>query len=240
MIGIMTAYLSVPMLIGAYFLPQVQKYMRIAAMRTSCHLGRVLVLTYDDGPGPDLTPKLLRLLASHHAKATFFLLGRRAEKHHEIASDIANAGHELACHSQDHLNAWKTSPWRALRDIAAGYRSLAGWIPANAIFRPPCGKLTAITALALRLRGAPIGWWTIDSGDTYAVLPDPQAIVHAVQRDGGGVVLMHDFDRSSSTHGTRSDYVLGTTKRLVELASEEDYQILTLGELLKCRCPTTS
>lgn len=204
-------------------------------LRRLCKRNRCLVLSYDDGPGSEFSVRLLDLLQTHGQRATFFLLGMRVARHPEVVDRIAAAGHELGCHGQDHINAWQASRVNALEDISAGYETLSRWLPPNAPFRPPNGKITAATWFALRRRGAPICWWTVDSGDTHAVLPDPQSIVEQVQRDGGGVVLMHDFDRDPATREERSAYVLTVTRLLLELAQREGLTVRTYGELLRLR-----
>jgi peptidoglycan-N-acetylglucosamine deacetylase len=82
---------------------------------------------------------------------------------------------------------------------------------------------------ALKRRGAPIAFWTIDSGDTWATLPDPQSIANRVAREGGGVVLLHDFDRSAN----RQRYVLRSTELLLKTSRREGLVIQLFGSLCK-------
>jgi len=95
------------------------------------------------------------------------------------------------------------------------------------MFRPPYGKMTLPTFLAIRRRGAPIWWWTIVSGDTSNVLPKPREAADELVRQGGGVVLMHDLDRTKE----RNDFVLETTATLLDVAKRESFQIKRLSEL---------
>jgi hypothetical protein len=122
----------------------------------------------------------------------------------------------------------------------AGYRTLAPWVSPAGLYRPPYGKTTLATWWAARRRHARLAWWTVDSGDTHAVLPAPQTIVEAVRRDGGGVVLMHDFDRSPQTRAARHAHVLNTTAQLLELARAEGLTPCSLGQLLQCLRPTST
>jgi peptidoglycan/xylan/chitin deacetylase (PgdA/CDA1 family) len=62
-----------------------------------------VAFTFDDGPNPDLTPRLLDLLDSHAARATFFLIGRNVERYPRLAAEIAARGHEIGNHTQNHL-----------------------------------------------------------------------------------------------------------------------------------------
>ncbi len=203
-----------------------------AKLRRAAVRSGALVLSYDDGPGMFLTPRVLEVLAECGARATFFLLGMRAERAPETADSVVRAGHEVGCHGQEHVNAWRAWPWRAARDIEVGYQTLARWVAPDAIFRPPCGKMTPLTRWQVWRRGARVGWWTIDSGDTHERLPDPRTVVDAARRDGGGVVLMHDFDRSEETQRERSEYVLTVTRMLLEMSRREGYRVATLGEVM--------
>jgi peptidoglycan/xylan/chitin deacetylase (PgdA/CDA1 family) len=212
--------------------PMVYRRLAAARLRTQCR-GH-LVLTYDDGPGPDLTSPLLELLSKHGVKASFFLVGFRAERFPQACDEIARAGHDLGCHTQWHRNAWKLTPWRGLREIDQGYETMTRWLDEQAPFRPPFGKLTTWTWLALARRNAPVCWWTCDARDTASAMPDPNAIVRRVINDGGGVVLMHSHDRGRD----RQDYVLDVTERLIAAAKEHDLKILPmmqLGQVARCR-----
>jgi len=179
-----------------------------------------------------LTLRVLELLAQRGARATFFLLGRRAQANPSAADAVAAAGHEIGCHTHDHLNAWKTTPGRSTADVQRGYETLARWLPERCLFRPPYGKITPWTSRVARRHGSRLGWWTIDSGDTWQTLPSVQSVVDRVKNAGGGVVLMHDFDRLGDDANERAEFVLAVTTGLLELADEIGLRVEPLGELL--------
>jgi peptidoglycan/xylan/chitin deacetylase (PgdA/CDA1 family) len=158
------------------------------------------------------------------------MLGQNAKKHPEIVDRVVRAGHEVGCHSDQHLNAWKVLPWKAVGDITAGYESLSPWVHAQGMFRPPYGKMTLPTFCAVRRRGASVKWWTIDSGDTQAFLPRGEEVVETLLKHGGGVVLMHDRH-----DGERSDerdcFVVDVTNVLLDVAKRESFEVVRLGEL---------
>jgi peptidoglycan-N-acetylglucosamine deacetylase len=81
--------------------------------------------------------------------------------------------------------------------------------------------------LSVRRRGAQVWWWTVDSGDTYATLPRVKQVANTVRRDGGGIVLMHDLDRTKE----RNDFVLELTAALLDVAQQESYQVGSLRDL---------
>jgi peptidoglycan/xylan/chitin deacetylase (PgdA/CDA1 family) len=212
-----------------YVSPHGVRLLGEARLRARARRTRSLALTFDDGPGPELTPKLLELLRAHGARATFFPLGMRAELAPEVLDRVAAEDHEIGCHAQSHVNAWLAWPHAVVADVAAGFRTLARWLPPRPLFRPPHGKLALSSWLAARRRRARLGWWTLDSGDTHPELPPPDAIVRAVARASGGVVLLHDFDRGPERVG----YVLEVTRRLLELARAEGLSVVPLGALVR-------
>jgi peptidoglycan-N-acetylglucosamine deacetylase len=218
---------------AAYLSPQVKRFTGSNSLRSICSASRSLVLSFDDGPGSTLTSEVLDLLKSHGARANFFLLGSRAARLSSIVDRIAQERHEIGCHTAEHRDAWRSTPWTTVRDIRAGYAALQRWIPAAAAFRPPHGRLLLPGWLALKCRGAPIAWWTVDSGDTHPTLPNTQAILERVLRHGGGVVLLHDFERQSSE---RHRYVLQMTDQLLRCAAKEDLRVQVLSELGCAQC----
>lgn len=213
---------------AAYVAPYAGRLLAERRLRRRCAQTRTLVLTYDDGPSPETTPRLLELLGERDVRATFFMLGRNVSQHPYLVDQVLDAGHEVGCHSQGHVNAWKSAPWRAQADMQAGYATLERWIGPAAPYRPPHGKLDGLTWLQLRRRGAPKAWWTIDAGDTFTPLPEPGHPAETVRRSGGGIVLLHDVERSAD----RNDFVLEATRRLLDVADEDGLRVAPLGELL--------
>ena len=145
-----------------------------------------LVLTYDDGPGSSLEPKLIELLQRYDAKATFFLVGKEAEAAPERCRALVEAGHEIGSHGYGHVNAWRALPWTAVTDVRRGFAALDGCGLQAGLYRPPFGKLTVWNWLEVARRRKPIAYWTRVSGDTYAPLPEVEESVRRVSSDGGG------------------------------------------------------
>jgi|LGOV01.1.fsa_nt_gb peptidoglycan/xylan/chitin deacetylase (PgdA/CDA1 family) len=210
-----------------YFFPVPLRYLQQAKLQRKCSQKKYLVLSYDDGPGKNLTPKLLELLAEHNIKATFFPLGKNIEQHPQIVEKIIAAGHEIGCHGYNHVNAWKNSPWKAIADIKLGLKSLSFFNTTCSFFRPPHGKVVFPTWWLLKKHNLQLGWWTKVSGDTYNELPDPADFVEDVIRNGGGVVLLHDIHRSEE----RIKFVLKTTDLLITKAKESRLSIKPLGSI---------
>lgn len=156
--------------------------------------GRTLYLTFDDGPHPEFTPELLDLLAEHDAKASFFLIGREAEKHATLARRIAAEGHTLGNHSYSHPIFDALTLAQQVEEIERTERVLHGIDGRDRhAFRPPRGVLTLPMLARLVGRRHRIDYWSYDSMD-YSRRPVPE-LLETIQRHpvrAGDIVLMHD------------------------------------------------
>ncbi len=213
-----------------YILPYVIRKIGEEYLRRRTRSLRAIVLTYDDGPSAELTPKILKLLDENDVKATFFMLGFRLNQSRNVALLVKEYCHEISSHSQSHLNAWKSLPWKAAKDLRMGFRTLGTLTDSDVFFRPPHGKLTLGTLIQVWLRRKRLGWWTIDSTDTHAVHMSAEKLIACVRREGGGVILMHDHNRDHPSNG--NEFVLDITRQLLELARFEGFRVLTLGQLV--------
>src|SRR5262249_8022340 len=126
-----------------------------------------IALTFDDGPDPEVTPRILELLAAHGQRATFFVIGRRAEAEPALVRAIAEQGHAIGNHSYTH--AWLTPLWRTERLAPVLLRGqevlerVAGVRPRW--FRPPVGLFGPRVAPAARRAGLALVGWTLRSND---------------------------------------------------------------------------
>lgn len=144
---------------------------------------------------------------------------------------LKDAGHEVACHTFEHLNAWRTSPWHVMKDMGKAYGVLDNWLTTRSTYRPPSGRMTTSVWLLLVAKGIRVAFWTHDSGDTFAQLPELSSIVSDVSRAGGGVVLMHSFDRRGRDFEQRERYIVELTDHLLELARQRHWQVCSFSEL---------
>lgn len=152
-----------------------------------------IALTFDDGPHPAFTPKLLALLTKHKVKATFFVVGEMAEKHPELVRAEAAAGHVIANHTYHHVNLVKIPATQVAAEISACgevVQSITGRAPH--LFRPPGGDYNDRVAEVGEALGYTTVLWTDDPGD-YA---NPSAAKLAADTRrwarNGGIILLHD------------------------------------------------
>lgn len=156
---------------------------------------RGVALTFDDGPDPQWTPRILDVLAQHHAPATFFVIGRKAEAHPEIVRAILDAGHSIGLHSYQHDWLFAIRSERRVRQdlerAMAVLEGISGERPA--LFRPPIGHTNPIIARVADAMDLSVVGWTIGARDGVSGVR-PADVVARVRRDlrDGAIVLMHD------------------------------------------------
>ena len=157
--------------------------------------GPYIALTFDDGPSAALTPKLLDLLAAHHIKATFFVIGENVAEHPEIVSRAAREGHEIGNHSWSHPNLGKMSDEsvrRQLRQTDDAIKSATGNRPT--LMRPPYGSITAREKRWIHDEfGYDIILWDVDPYDWKR--PGPAVVRARILKETrpGSIVLSHDI-----------------------------------------------
>jgi peptidoglycan/xylan/chitin deacetylase (PgdA/CDA1 family) len=151
-------------------------------------------LTFDDGPHPEHTPRLLDVLARLGVRATFFVVGCRAERHPDLVRRIAEEGHELGNHSFSHAAPGSTAAGQLIAEVrktSALLAELTGRAPA--LFRPPHGKVTAGEFWRLWWMGQTVVLWNMDPKDFACQSPEElHARLHETSLRGGEIVLLHD------------------------------------------------
>ncbi len=155
---------------------------------------RSLALTFDDGPDPEHTPAVLDRLRVLGLRATFFVIGSRAEAHPGIVARIVAEGHALGNHSWSHARPQETGASGLVaeaRRTRALLERLAGRSPR--LFRPPYGKLTPGKLLGLWSAGLAVVLWNRDPKDFGAGDVEPLRRWFATEpMAGGDILLMHD------------------------------------------------
>ena len=96
---------------------------------------KVLYLTFDDGPTPQITEQVLDILARYNAKATFFCIGKNVKKHSEIFNRILKEGHSIGNHTYNHLKGWKTNTESYLEDALLAQEVMSGEKKQNSNFK---------------------------------------------------------------------------------------------------------
>lgn len=147
---------------------------------TKINNSQAIYLTFDDGPVPEATPWVLDMLKKYNAKATFFCIGDNVNKNPEIFRRITAEGHAIGNHTFHHLNGWKTSNSRYIKEARKVEETLSNFSdhlidskkdkqilqkPNYPLFRPPYGKIKNKQAQQLTEMGYKLVMWDVISGD---------------------------------------------------------------------------
>lgn len=165
-----------------------------------------VALTFDDGPDPASTPRVLDELDRLGWKATFFLLGDMVRRSPDVAAEIVARGHEVGLHGDRHRSHLLRGPFAVHRDLTAGFQAVTEATGSRpSWYRPPYGELSAGTLLAVRRLGLhPVLWttWGKDwrQGETGRSVAD-RVLAGLVP---GATVLLHDSDGTSTPGSWRA------------------------------------
>ena len=144
-------------------------------------------LTFDDGPNPEVTPLLLKVLREHNVRATFFLLGKNAEKYPELVKLIQEGNHTIGFHCNEHLNSRKLNRVSLLKNF-----KLPKNFPATALFRPPYGKLKFWQYNFLKNKFLLVGW-TLMPGDFDKKIPFQKQLNRISKAIPGDIIVLHEL-----------------------------------------------
>jgi peptidoglycan/xylan/chitin deacetylase (PgdA/CDA1 family) len=193
--------------------------------------GPYIALTFDDGPHVTLTPKLLDLLAAHHIKATFFVIGQNVAEHPEIVARTAREGHEIGNHSWSHPNLGKMSDEsirRQLRQTEDAIGSATGTKPT--LLRPPYGSLSTRQKRWIHDEfGYEIILWDVDPLDWKR--PGPSVVGKRIVKEtrAGSIVLAHDIHPGT----------IAAMPSTLDQLEAKGFQFVTVSELIRMALPET-
>jgi peptidoglycan/xylan/chitin deacetylase (PgdA/CDA1 family) len=153
-----------------------------------------VAITIDDGPDPDITPRVLTLLDEHQAKATFFCVGAKVQRHADLAREIVQRGHDVENHSQRHLHNFSLLGPRALaKEIGSAQDNITAVTGIRPVFfRAPAGLRNPFLDPVLAHLGLQLASWTRRGFDT--VSRDADGVFNKLARNlgGGDILLLHD------------------------------------------------
>lgn len=187
---------------------------------------KVIALTFDDGPHSTYTPQILDLLSLYDAKATFFVVGERAEKHPEIILREIEDGHEIANHTYTHPFSSSTDQLKMeLEKTNKLIHSITGIYPV--LYRPVGGNYNEHTINAAVESGYKVIMWSWHQDTEDWKRPGTQKIINKVLSGTtpGNIILFHDAG------GNRSQTVEALKEILPEL-KKQGYEFVTVSELL--------
>ena len=190
---------------------------------------KVIALTFDDGPWPGSTKRILKILADNHIRATFFMIGSVLSDYPRLGRAVRDAGMAIGNHSWDHPIR-PQDPVGEITDTDAEIHKILGITPT--LFRPPYGALDNGLATQAKQERDAVILWSADPRDWSR--PGANAIASVIlrQASSGGICLMHDGG------GDRSETV-AALPRIIATLRQRGYEFVTVPELLAMRTAST-
>lgn len=182
-----------------------------------------IALTFDDGPHPEFTPNILSLLKSENAKASFFLIGKNAEKYPDLVKQIIAEGHVIGSHSYAHTNNYGfLSRNKVTKDIMKSQKLLFEITNKGVqFFRPPFGVTNPNIARAVKNLSLKTFGWSVRSYDTVA--KNPEVVFNKISQKikKGDIVLLHDT----------SELTVDVLEKLLAYLKTKNMKAVTLSTL---------
>lgn len=178
-----------------------------------------LYLSFDDGPTPDITDRILEILDNYNAKASFFCLGKNADEQQHIFEKINKAKHCIGNHSYSHKNAFKIDKKKWIED------ALKHSAVVNAkFFRPPYGAITP-TQFKILSEKYKIVFWSLMTYDFYKNYTSKD-IIQIIEQNikNGDIIVFHDNDKANNNMFEALNFILKKYSNL-------DYKFKTLNDI---------
>ena len=177
--------------------------------------GTAVYLTFDDGPIPEVTPKVLEILDRYQVKATFFMVGENIDKHPEVYEQVRQAGHAVGNHTYNHMKGWRVSTKEYLSNVAKFPKE-------TKLFRPPYGKATFCQRHALVKQGYRIIYWDVLTRD-YDRRVTPAQMLDRIKRETrpGSIINFHDSLKSN-------ERMLAVLPQVIEYLQAQGYVLRAL------------
>ena len=181
--------------------------------------GEAVYLTFDDGPIPEVTPRVLDILDRYGVKATFFMVGENIYKHPDVFDKVVQAGHTIGNHTYNHLKGWRCTTAEYLANVEQFPKE-------TNLFRPPYGKATFWQRRALVKQGYTLIYWDVLTRD-YEATRTPEAMLAQIKREvrPGSIINFHDSLKSN-------ERMLAVLPQVIEFLQTEGYRMESLRELM--------
>jgi len=194
----------------------------------------MVAITFDDGPSPDFTPKILDTLRDYEVPATFFMVGSHVDKYPEIAKRIVEEGHEIGNHTYNHRNVPTLTSFDLNEEIIGATTAITqvtGQYPEYV--RPPRGMYDGRFRRLSALMGQKIVLWTVSSRDwRYGTTAD-KIVKNVMSRvKNGDIILFHDSGALVRNEGGDRSATVKALPVVIEQLWERGFQIVPLRVLL--------
>ncbi|GBF34485.1 N-acetylglucosamine deacetylase [Desulfocucumis palustris] len=217
-----------------------------------CHLGAIwrpankgrVSITFDDGPDPRYTPRVLDILKENNIKACFFVLGEKASRHPELMTRIISEGHEIGSHGFKHRFPWLLGPVGTLREIKHASSAIKNSINQHPLlFRPPWGLLNIFSFILFsfspsRLKEHKLVLWSFMSWDwSKGCTPDKIASFVLRRVKEGAILVFHDSDTVPGAAPGAPEKMLDSLPGIINQIQLKGLQITPLKEMIQTKPP---
>lgn len=182
-----------------------------------------IALTFDDGPHPEYTSKLLAILTHYHVRATFFMVGTQAQRYPEWVRMVNQVGCEIGNHTYDHFRLAILPDDEVDYQVMEFQKLIERLVGKKPVFiRPPGGQVNARALKLISDNHLVLGWWTHNSKDVES--GDGNSIYEGIVKDikPGSIILMHDG----------SDGTVEMLPKLIETLQRRGFRFVTMSEML--------
>ena len=188
--------------------------------------GKKIALTFDDGPHPIITGKILDILEKYNAKATFFVVGQNVENYPKAFERLANSDCEIGNHTYTHKNIGNMTEAELLSELEKTERAIEAVSHRHTLLlRPPEGNFGEVVRRVSVVRGYDIILWSIDTLDWAHTSAEVMAKKVITRVSSGDIILMHDYT-SGGAHTCEALEIM--IPRLIEMG----YEFVTVSELI--------
>ncbi|NQT64819.1 MAG: polysaccharide deacetylase family protein [FCB group bacterium] len=193
----------------------------------------LVALTFDDGPHPEFTKELLDLFKEKGIKATFFVTGKKIEKHKDIIKRMIAEGHELGNHSYSHKNLIFKKKSILKEEIQNTDNLLRGLgVKGEILFRPPFGRLSFTAFTILASMNKKVIMWNVPTKDYKE--NDPKIILNKIYKriKPGSIIVLHDsgIDRTGKEIDRQATII--AVKELIKELPKKGYNFRTVSQLI--------
>ncbi|MBF8982396.1 polysaccharide deacetylase family protein [Lutibacter sp. B2] len=190
---------------------------------------KLVALTFDDGPHPRFTPKILDVLKEYDAKATFFMLGKHVKLYPKVVKRVAKEGHEIGNHTYTHIDV-KANSSQKIQDEFKKTQEIVYEVTGKkpTLFRPPYGFYNSIVKNITSKEGCRIVLWSTHQDSKDWSCPGVNKIVNTVVKKtkNGDIVILHDYVVGESD-------TIEALKTILPELKKKGFKFVTVSELLE-------